>query len=769
MLKAFYLANRFLWRELRSGEWVIIFFALFLAVSAVTGLHFYTDRLQRGIDALSVKLLGGDLVVVSPAPFSADWIAHANQLQLHNTQVWIYPSVISTQNKMQLVNIQAVANNYPLDKPLQLPHNAVYVDARLLPILNANLNDSITIGAAAFKIAEILPSDLDMVNTGWVIAPRVLLRLDDVPITKTVLPGSRVEYRLLLSGSKTQIAEFRHWITPQLNPGQNLVDINNQRFPLRDSLDRADNYIQLVLLVCLLMSGVVIALSIRQYLLHHYDQVALWRCLGAEAQQIKWIFFWQLLLIAFAAGLAGILTGYGVQEVIAQVLNPFLRIPLVAPSFNPVWLGFMTSLFLLFAYAYPMISELPNTSPLYIWRNEITLSSTRLNYLFITLSLLLIYVYWTFDFSLLVLFFIDALLLSIGFIFAINILLLKVLGKLSNRCDGVIRRGLRQLVQHPDSTGIQLTAFALILMAILLLSAVRNNLLTHWQQNLPVRTPNYFAINIAPADVPSLQQFFTTHRISIDHIYPIVRGRIVELNDQPIMTAVPLEARGHNALHRELNLSWMLTYPSDNKVVAGSAWSTEAKGQALTSVEKNLAKDLHLKIGDQLTFQVGDKKFKTRIANLRSLDWASFHPNFYFIFPPSVIEDLPTTYMTSFYLDSDQTLLLNKLVAQYPNITVIDVANVLQQIQDIIGKISLAIEYLFYFAVGLGLLIFATSLQASMDERRETYSLLRLLGASRSYIVKSLVVEFLCLGLLVIALAIILAKVISYLLLQTIF
>lgn len=771
MLKSFSLALKFLRRELRVGEWFIIFFALFLTVTAVTGLHFYTDRLQRGIDELSIKLLGGDLVVSSPAPFPDSWLHQAKQQAIRTSQVWIYPSVVNANNKMQLVNIQAVDQNYPLtsERLLSLPPQTVLVDSRLLPILNAKLNDTITIGAANFNMQQLLPSDMDMVNTGWVIAPRVLMHLAEVPATKTVLPGSRVEYRLLLVGNKNQINAFRQWITPQLKPGQSLIDINNQRFPIRDTLNRADNYIQLVLLVCLLMSGVVIALSIRQYLIRHYDYVALWRCLGALENQIKFIFIWQLILIALAAGLLGIFTGYALQEIIAHLLNPFLRIPLAQPSLNPILLGFVTSLFLLFAYAYPVITELPRTSPLFIWRNEIVISATRSYYLLITLGLLLIYVYWALDFSLLVLFFIDALLLSIGFLYIINIILLAGLRKLTLKTEGTVRRGLSQLIQHPDSTSMQLTAFVLILMALLLLNLVRDNLLSRWQQTLPANTPNYFAINIAPNDVPSLKDFFQRHHINIEQLYPIVRGRIIELNNIPIMEAVPPSARSHNALHRELNLSWMVEYPSDNQVVAGTKWDTTATGQAFASVEKNLAQEMQLKLGDKLTFQVADRKFQTTITNFRSLDWSSFHPNFFFIFPPGLIEEFPATYITSFHLQPEQTILLNQIVQQFPNITVIDVASVLLQIQNIIEKISLAIEYLFYFAAGLGVLIFITSLQASMDERRETYALLRVLGASRNYITKSLLVEFLCLAILVVILGYLLAKVIAYLLVQVIF
>lgn len=771
MLKEWRLAATLLMRECRAGQWLIVLFALILAVSTITAIDFFTDRLARGLDQQSAQLLGGDIIISSSSPIPDAWQQKAKELSILTAEVLTYPSVVSANNQLQLVNVQAVSREYPLfGKPMSLKHSAVLTEFRLLPLLSIHTGDNITIGAANFTIQDVLPSDIEMANTGWAIAPRVLMRLDDVPATQVVLPGSRVNYRLQTAGDKEQIKAFRAWITPQLKAGQTILDVKHQRDMMLSSLQHADKYIQLIILFCLLMCGTAITLSVRQHLHRHYEDVALWRCLGAPQKQVTAIFLRQFVMIAVAAGIAGIIAGYILQTFIADIFNFYLQFKLPRPGPTPVFLGFTTSTLLLFCYAYPIISVLPRTSPLYLWRSTTSIQHYRQNtFAIITLVLLLSYVYWMMDFSLLALFILDSLLLSIGFLYVINILALSFIRKLVKISNGAIRRGLSQFIQYPETAGIQLTAFTLILMSLLILGSVKNNLLGNWQTTLPANTPNFFAFNIAPYDMENITRLFKREKIAIREIYPIVKGRLVSLNGKPILRSLPESSRQHNALYRDLNMSSMLILPSDNKIERGKAWNNTDNGKLLVSVEKSLASDLYLKLGDTLGFEIGDQELTAVVANIRSVDWGSFHPNFNVIFPPETLDKFPTTFITSFHLNNRQTLILNQLVKEFPSVTVIDIASVLKQIQGLLSKTASAMQYLFLFAIFAALLIFIASLLASMDERRETYRLLRVLGASRSYIISSLVVEFSFLTLLTLCFSFALARLISYFLIAFIF
>jgi putative ABC transport system permease protein len=771
MLKTYFFAARLLWREWRAGEWFVSFFALLFAITAVTSIHFFTDRLVRGMEQQGAKFLGGDLVVTSPTAIPKNWIQTAKRLQLKTAEVWSYPSVITRDKQLQLVNLQAVSDTYPLfGKTLQPDPYMVWVEARLLPLLAAKVHDTITVGAKNFQIQKILTADIDTLNTGWTIAPRIMMRLLDVPATQTVMPGSRVDYRLLLAGEHEKLQAFRQWIIPQLQSSQILLDVHNQKFALLTVLERTENYLQLVLLACLIMSGVAIALSVQQYLRRHYAHVALWRCLGAKQQQITQIFLYQLLMVAIISGTIAIAIGYGLQTVFANLFKTYLVFPLPPAGQAPVLLGFTASIFLLFAFAYPVIYILPRTSPLYLWRNEI-IATLFWGKIAPVLSLFIIAfaICCFLKFSLLAVYFLGILFVSILLLSGLALLLLKLLRRILLHTEGAIRRGLSQLVQHRQSVVMQFVGFNLILISLLVTGLIRAHLIANWQDSLSTKAPNYFAINIAPTDLTALHDFFQQHQIRIDGIYPMIRGRLVALNNNPIMEAVPAASSNNNALHRELNLSWMLTPPTDNKIVAGQPLSPQDINKAVVSVEKKLADDLQLKLGNTITFQIGEQRVSAVITNFRTVDWSSFHPNFFMIFPPGLLDNFPTTYITSFHLAAAQTVLLNELVQSFPNITVIDVASLLVQVQALVSKLTIAVQYLFLFALGSGILIFITSLQASHDERRQTYYLLHILGASKNYIRRSVMVEFAGLFVLIIFSSSALAYFIFYILQAKIF
>jgi putative ABC transport system permease protein len=765
MPNTFRLAIRFLWREWRAGEWLVVVIALLCAITATTAIHFYTDRLNRGLSLQSAKFLGGDLVVSSPEPIPETWRQYAAGLQLKTSEVWSYPSVVTAGDKLQLVNLQAVADNYPLiGAGLRPDINTVWVEPRLLPLLGIALSAPIKLGDATFQVTRLLTPDIDLLNTGWAIAPRLMMRLQDVPATKTVVTGSRIDYRLLIVGDTPKLVKFRQWIQPQLTNSQHLLDATTQQATLHKVLQRAQDYMQLVLLGCLLMSGVAIALSIQQYMRRHYSQVALWRCLGGKQTQLRAIIFWQLTVVAVVTGMIAVGLGFLAQSVLATLFKNFLQFPLPAAGVTPVIMGLCSSILLLFAFALPAIWELPRTSPLTIWQNTSGRAYRKNSYLLFAFMVIAIFIYYCMDFSLLTLYFLAILLLGTALLYVISLLWLSLVRRMLFYTGGAVRRGLSQLVQYADSVSLQFVGFNLILIALIVLGCLRNYLITDWRQTLPAGTPNYFAFNIGPTDLDTLKNFFARQQIHVAGIYPMIRGRLIALDTKPIMQSVPVAAQGNNALHRELNLSFMWDYPADNKIVSGNAFRQQDAGKALVSVEAKLANDLNLHLGQQLTFQIGAQQVTATIANFRSLDWTSFHPNFFMIFPPGLLHDYPLTYITSFHLDSSQMSVLNQLVELMPNLTVIDVAALLQQMQELIAKVTLAMQYLFLFALGDGVLIFLTCLQASMDERRQTYRLLRVLGASRQYLQNSLAVEFTSLSIVILFSATSMAFLIVFLL-----
>lgn len=767
-MKSFSLACRFLRREINSPEWFIIFVALFISIAATTALHFYTERLTRGLEEQGSKILGGNLVVTSPTAIPEEWVKKANTFHLTTAEVWDYPSMFSVNNQLQMINLQAVSKTFPLIGNKELPAlGTVWIEPRLFSLLNVQVGSLIKIGNGNFIISRA--TDNAIFSTGFLIAPRVMMRLEDVPSTKTVIPGSRVDYRLLLAGRVNDLQAFQQWLAPQLKSGQRFLTIRNSQNALNNIVQQTENFLQLALIVCLIITGAAIALSIQIYLQKNYDTVALWRCLGAKQSQVVGIFLWRLFIVAILIALLGVIAGYFLQNLFANLFQHYFPFPLPPTGFAPAVLGFATSIFLLFAFAYPVITALPQTSPLFLWRKEMKTTRSETFYFVLASGILLFFLFWLMNYSLLVLFFLNALVVSVGVIFIVNYFLLKLLKSVVKKTRGTLRQGLNQLIHHPENVGVQVTVWTLILTAILILLNVQSNILHRWQSSLPSSTPNYFVVNIGPQDISAIKKTLQMYQVNFEDFYPIVRGRIISLNNKPILSAIPENARGHNALHRDLNLSWMWKFPSDNKLVAGKTWTQADKGQHWVSVEQNLAEDLHLKLGDQLTFKVGEDLFSATIVNFRSLEWTSFHPNFFMIFLPGLLDKFPTTYMTSFYLHPGQTTILNQLVNEFPNVTIIDVASLLQQIQTLIASVSQGIKYLFFFTVLVATLILIVMFRAGLEERKITYRLFTVLGASKNYIRRSLWVEYITMFFIIFMFSYILSEVIMQLVMKRFF
>jgi putative ABC transport system permease protein len=279
--------------------------------------------------------------------------------------------------------------------------------------------------------------------------------------------------------------------------------------------------------------------------------------------------------------------------------------------------------------------------------------------------------------------------------------------------------------------------------------------------------PNHFVMNIQSYEVEPLQQFFKYNEIPFEGLYPMVRGRVSHINGVAVDTTDKSEL--DPALKRELNLSWADKIQANNKLTDGSWWTAEEFGMPLISVEKELARRLGVGIGDELTFQVSDQSVSARIKNLREVQWDSFQPNFYVIFPSRVIEQYPASFISSFYLSKKNKNMLNSLVRSFPTLTVLEVDAIIAQVQTILQQVSKAVEYVMLFVLFSGMMVLVASMQSSMDERIHNAVLMRTLGAKKSFLQNAQLSEFVMLGLFSGLLAVLSAELIAYLLYTKIF
>jgi putative ABC transport system permease protein len=776
---------RALRRDWRAGELRIVAAALVIAVGGLTAVGFFTDRVEQAMNLQAAELLAADMVLASSEPLRTDVINHARVDDLQTARTLSFRSVALSGDKMQLVEVKAVSEGYPLRGSLRVApepftvdalthsipaHGQMWVSASLLQELGVRVGDAIKLGEASFVIAKILTYEPDRGGDLFVIAPRVLMSIEDVPTTRLLQAGSRASYRLLVAGKPTSVARFRRWLTPRLAVDEHLLTLDEGRPELRAALDRARLFLGLAAMVSVLLSGLAIAMAAHRYAQRHLDASAIMRCLGATQRIIIAGFACELLWLGLAASLIGCAFGYGAQEVLAKILTGLMTVVLPAPGPRPLLIGLPVGMIMLAGFALPPLLALQHVPPTRVLRRDVGVrsSSGLLTYGVATLTMLALLAWQVREFKLFM-WVAAGTLATLLALTLVAMVLVRLTGRLRTRVGVAWRFGLANIARRAHVSVAQLVAFGIGITVLLLLSIVRGDLLEGWRRTIPADAPNYFLVNIQPDQVASVRGFLAAHGISAPQLLPMVRGRLVAINGVPLRPESFADPRARRLARREFNLSWAGELQSDNRIVAGRWWARAQHGQALVSFERGLAATLGIKLGDELKYNVAGTPLVLRVSSLRSVDWDSFHVNFFAIVPPGVLDGYPVTYITSFFLSPERRAMLTTLVKTFPNVTVVDVDALIAKVRLIMDRVSMAVQYVFLFTLLAGLAVLYASIQATQDERRYESAILRTLGARRPQLLYGLLAEFTALGMLAGTLAGFAATVLGYLLADHVF
>jgi len=777
-MSRFNLALRLLWRDSRSGELTILILALIIAVTSSTAIALFSDRLQRTMTNQTAEFLAADLVIASPAPVPAEWLTKAMQLNLTQARTAEFSSVLIEHDELLLAGVKAVSAAYPLRGFLKTTttdystetitqngpeKGTAWLEKRILSALKLKLGDQLTVGEKQLTISNIITYEPDKKGDFYSFSPRVMINEGDLEATGIVQPGSHVHYNFQFTGETKALTEFKQWIKPQLNPSQRIMDIHEDRPELGSALDRAERYLGLSSTLVILISGVAIAMATRRYTERHFNATALLRCLGCKQNEILWLYSSQFIVLGVLASAIGCLLGWFAQEALFHLLRGLLPQHVASPGLLAVFFGFIIGMAVLLGFALPPLLRLKQVSPLRVLRRELEPlpSSAWLIYgLSIGIIGLLIWKY-TDDIKM------TATILGVGLmtLLALGLLIYSLLNltcKLLPSMSLIWRFGLQGLLRNSRVSVSQILAFSITLVAMVLSFTVRTDLIDNWQKQLPDNAPNHFALNIFPDQQAAFQQELQQQHIDGSRFYPVVKGRLVEINHTPVQQSVSKDTQGDNATHRELSLTWTKELPEENKIVAGNWWNNQQTG--LVSVEQKLADSLKIKPGDLLTFTVGSQQINATVASIRELRWDTMKPNFYMIFSPGTLDAYPSTFITSFYLPEIQKNVLNTLVKKYPGTTILEVDLILKQFKTILTQLTEAINYLLYFALMAGFTVLFAAVYATLDNRIYEGALMRTLGANRSLLRKTHIIEFFALGLISGLLAVLISEAIIYVL-----
>ncbi|TVU87434.1 ABC transporter permease [Vreelandella titanicae] len=778
------LAMRSLKRDLRAADVRALFIALVLAVAASTMIAFFLDRLERGLERQAGQMLGGDLVLEQRDPFSTELRERLESAGFVLSDQVDLVSMISRDGRFQPASLKAVDEVYPHygvsyvdfgDGTEQIasgpPPGEAWADPRLMELVEIELGDRVQVGQTELTVSGIIEREADQSGGFGNFNPRLMMNTADVEATGLVQEGSRIEFEILAAGAPAALDQVQELLAELRRDGVEVRDVRVDRPQLGNALQRAESYLGLAGLAAVLLAGVAVAMSTRRYVERHLDTAALLRCFGASQRQLVTIFTLQLLGLALVAAVIGALLGLLGQAVLIWLLVSFLPMTLPPPGLMPLGLGVFTALAVLVGFAGPTLLRIKQVSALKVLRRELDPLPPSAWLVVGVASIVFGGLLWLYSGSLpLAIGLLIGGALLLGVLWMISALLLSGLLRVVQRFSGrsewsqALRLGGRQLARRRQAGLGQLLAFSVTFFAMAMIVLVRGDLLSTWQDQLPENTPNYFAINIQPSERDPFEAAVSPRVETQSTLYPMVRGRVIAINDQPPRDAVPPDARGDNSLRRELNLTWQSDVPEGNEVVAGEWFSAaQTEGDASQgwmsavdatpqsapvpiSMEDGLAERLGLGIGDEMTFSVGSDEITTQITSLRSLNWDSFQPNFFVIFPPGVLEQFGHSYITAFHLPEAEQGLIRELITDFPGVSLLNVDAILGQVRDVLAQVTRAVELVLALVLLAGISVLYAALTASRPVRAHESGLLRVFGAGSRMISRVQGAEYALLG-----------------------
>jgi putative ABC transport system permease protein len=778
------LAWRTLWRDLRAGELRLLIVAVTLAVAALTAVGFFADRLKGGLSRDARQLLGGDAVVVSDTATPAAFLERARTLGLQSVTSMVFPSMARAPEAQggasRLVALKAVQDGYPLRGGLQVAtqpdapgrstrevpgRGETWVDAALLEALGLKMGDPLLLGDAQLRITRVITAEPDR-GTGFLtFAPRVMIHANDLPATHLVQPASRIGWRFAVAGKDGDVARFVTWAQEQAKRpevrGLRIESLEGGRPEMRQTMDRAEKFLNLVALLAALLSAVAVALAARAFASRHLDDCAMLRVLGLSQRTIAWSYAFEFAAIGAFASAVGVAIGYAVHFVFVLLLGGLVESNLPAPGIWPVLFGLGMGLTLLFAFGLPPVLQLAQVPPLRVIRRDVgALRPASLLVLGIGVA----------GFAALLLAASSDLLLGAiavgGFAGAVLVfaglswVAVKVLRRLVNEATAPrwLVLATRQIGARPAYTVVQTSALAVGLLALVLLVLLRTDLIASWRQATPPDAPNRFVINVQPDQSEAFVRQLREAGVQRLDWFPMFRGRLVAVNGRAVTPDDFTEDRARRLVDREFNLSFAVDKPAHNEVVAGR-WQPEEQGAV--SVEEGIATTLGLKLGDTLRFDIGGATSEAKITSLRKVDWGSMRANFFVMYPVSQLPDMPVTYMGSFRAPAQKGF-DNALVRAFPNVTNVDMTATINQVQGVLDKVIRAVEFLFGFTLAAGVVVLFAAVTATREERAREFAIMRAVGARGSLLRQVQRAELLGVGLLAGFLASVVASVVGW-------
>ena len=743
------------WSEVFSGDLLILFLSIVLAVTSISSVGFLGDRLKSSMQMQASSILGADLVLRSASKIDSKYLDLAAANDLDSAEMSTFLSMIITEDDNLLTSIKAVTASYPLRGELKIVNSQgakikhfgspepgnIWIERKVLETLELMELDKVSIGNKNFIVEGIIEDYPDRNSSFVGFYPVAIVNINDVDAMGVIQTGSRVVYRNLFSGTQDNLERFEKLLEeiPDNIRVQNALDVGDN---LGEDIANSTTFFNLASLFTIIISVIASMMAVRRYASRNLLHTSLMKVFGASKLFILGHQIMQLTLVAIFASSLGLIFGYGLQHLLLSTLQGIINADLPPPSSRPVILGFITAAFVIFATASPYIKILSETEPIRILRNDfnIKLSSNLMIYL-VAFFTMFGFLGALFQDIKLIIYIVISLILVTASLYLIGRLLIYGLSRVKFSYGTGWKLGLKNIVQRGNDSILQVIIFGLSLLFLVVLAETRTDLVDSWTETLDEDTPNYFLFNIQEYNLDPISNYFKDQGNIVPDFTPLIRGRLLSAA-RPGSEDVNFD----NLMEREANLTWRNQLPLSNSLVEGEWW-TNGNEVAEVSIDREIAESMNLKIGDELTFSAGGKTFSVTVSSFREIEWQSFSPNFFFILSPAAGRELPNSYITSINLENSQKF-MNNFTNRFPTITSVNLEAIIEQGKSSLASASLAVQYIFFLTFIAGILALIASVYSNRDQRTKETAIMHAIGASRALIFKSAASEFLILGLL---------------------
>ncbi|MEM9558185.1 MAG: FtsX-like permease family protein [Acidobacteriota bacterium] len=790
---------RHLRREARGGGARLVFFAACLAVGvgAVVSVAGVADGLDRAVRGEARQLLAADLLIEGRRPIPDEMLAAVDALPgSRRTAVLEMPTVVAVPEgverrglaadarRSQLVELKAVGGTYPYYGALELEPPApttndieldallgddgVAVGPDLLRRLGLALGDPLRVGSATFTVRHRVEAEPDRIAGAFEIGPRVFVSSAGLERAQLEQFGSRITYRSLVrlpptsDDELTTIAESIAAAAP--SGSLHRVETWREAQPaLRQGLRRTESFLGLAALLSLLIGGIGVAQTVRSWLAGRLDAIAVLKCLGYRPREVLGLYLGQTAVLGLAASLAGIVFGVVLQLVVVRLFAGILPVDTLDPVQPLAWAqGLLLGTGIAVLFALPTLDTARRVPPVRVLRRSAEpLPMSRVGRVLFALALLggvFAIASWQATSMLRGALFTGGLALATALLTAGAYGVMRLAASPRRGARLWWRHGLSALARPGAATVGAVVALGLGVLVVLAMHLVERSLASRFDQDLPEAAPTTFLVDIQPDQWPAVRDALDEAGARDVQSVPVVMARFAALDgravDEIVAEREAVDAEGGDgdlwALRREQRLTYLEQLPEDNRIVAGALWPAGGADDGIdeVSIEQEFAADIGVGVGSTVTVDIQGVELPLRVTSLRTVDWGTFGINFFLVVEPGVLDDAPQFRIAAASLDAEVAgPVQDRLALAYPNVSVIQIREVLEKVTAILERLALGIRILGWLTVLAGLAILAGAVSAGAVRRGAEVALYKTLGMTRRQVVATYAVEYALVGL----------------------